>query len=615
MDAMAARSNSRGHSVWASCGAGLLVTMAAQLKEMSSVSLTQLSFDLLGGEPAGLASPRVAAAVEALAAKGGIEARGAIFTRAEVVDFILDLVGYTADQPLHKRRLLEPSFGGGEFLKAAVARLLTAWRHSKSVGPIAESLGNAIRAIELHRDTFISTRASVIQQLVRDGIAAETSIMLADRWLTQGDYLLARLDGDFDYVVGNPPYVRQELIPPPLLAEYRARYRTLYDRADLYVPFIERSLLLLNRGGALGFICADRWMKNRYGGPLRGLIAEKFHLRAYVDMVDTPAFHGDVSAYPAITIIGREEPGATRVAHRPSLGRAELLALAAELRSPLSPAEGGMVRELACVAQGDEPWLLESSDQMALIRRLEQVLPTLEDAACKVGIGVATGADKAFIGAFDELDVEADRKLPLVTTRDIMSGQVQWCGQGVINPFADDGRLVDLAAYPRLRRYFEDRRKVIAGRHCAQKFPANWYRTIDRIDPTLATKAKLLIPDIKGAAHIVYEAGQLYPHHNLYHITSDAWDLRALQAVLLSGVARLFVATYSTKMRGGYLRFQAQYLRRIRIPHWHDVPDSLRQALVAAATSRDLHACSRAVFELYALSDGERAALGGNGNA
>ena len=27
-------------------------------------------------------------------------------------------------------------------------------------------------------------------------------------------------------------------------------------------------------------------------------------------------------------------------------------------------------------------------------------------------------------------------------------------------------------------------------------------------------------------------------------------------------------------MRGGYLRFQAQYLRRIHIPHWKDVPEN-----------------------------------------
>jgi len=94
--------------------------------------------------------------------------------------------------------------------------------------------------------------------------------------------------------------------------------------------------------------------------------------------------------------------------------------------------------------------------------------------------------------------------------------------------------------------------------------PANWYRTIDRITPALAARPKLLIPDIKGESHIVFEGGELYPSHNLYYVTSDDWDLRALQAVLLSAVSRLFVATYSTKMRGGFLRFQAQYLRRIR---------------------------------------------------
>lgn len=65
-----------------------------------------------------------------------------------------------------------------------------------------------------------------------------------------------------------------------------------------------------------------------------------------------------------------------------------------------------------------------------------------------------------------------------------------------------------------------------------------------------------MIPDIKGEAHVVFEDGNLYPHHNLYFVTSDEWDLRALQAVLLSAVTRLFVATYSTRMRGGFLRFR-----------------------------------------------------------
>ena len=576
------------------------------------ITSQQLNFDLFG-ESVCTHSPMVATAIEKLSAAADTESRGAIFTRAEVVDFILDLAGYTMDQPLHEKRLLEPSFGGGDFLLPAIGRLLAAWRSSQHAKTIVEELGDAIRAVELHGKTFSTTRAAVIERLKQEAIEDQSAVALADLWFVHGDFLLEPLEGPFDFIVGNPPYVRQELIPAPLLAEYRSRYQTMYDRADIYIPFIERSLLALAKGGSLGFICADRWMKNRYGGLLRRLVADQFHLKIYVDMVDTPAFHSDVIAYPAITIISRETPGATRIAHRPAIDRVTLANLANALRAGNLPNETHSVRELARVTHGVEPWLLESSDQMALIRRLEKQFPSLEEVGCKVGIGVATGADKAYIGDFDTLDVEPDRKLPLVTTKDILSGEVQWRGQGVINPFVEGGGLVELRSYPRLRRYLEERRDVIASRHCAQKSPNHWYRTIDRITPALASRPKLLIPDIKGEAHIVFEGGELYPHHNLYYVTSDEWDLRALQAVMLSDITRLFMSSYSTKMRGGYLRFQAQYLRRIRIPQWASISKILRTELAEAATKRDFQACNRAVFKLFELSNEERSSLGGSG--
>jgi hypothetical protein len=546
-------------------------------------------------------------------ASAGIEERGAIFTRRHVVDFILDLVGYTPDKRLHGIRLLEPSFGNGDFLLAAVERLLTAWKNfGQNSNNAADELANAISAVELHRDTFLKTMQKLIALLEANGIPAVTARQLADSWLLQGDFLLADLNGQFEFVVGNPPYVRQELIPDALICEYRSRYTTIYDRADLYVPFIERSLRSLSDGGRQGFICADRWMKNRYGGRLRELVASDFHLKIYVDMVNTDAFHEDVIAYPAITVIERGSRGPTRIAHQPEISAAALTKLTNELLSGSGTLES--VRELDGVVSGSEPWILESTDQLALVRRLERQFPPLENAGCKVGIGVATGADKVFIQPFDKLDVEPNRKLPLVMTRDILNGVVEWHGLGVINPFNDEGGLVDLERFPKLRKYLEAHKEQITGRHVAQKAPTNWYRTIDRIYPALAKKPKLLIPDIKGEAHIVYEDGKLYPHHNLYFITSDEWNLKALQAVLLSGIARLFISVYSTKMRGGYLRFQAQYLRRIRLPHWSEVADSVKQELTVAALSGDVAACNRAVFSLYRLSKEEREALGGNGD-
>lgn len=538
-----------------------------------------------------------------------------MFTRREVVDFILDLSGYSLDKPLHRLSILEPSFGDGDFLLPIIERLLSAWTDGAGDrGDAARDLRGAIRAVELHRDTFAATRRKVIACLGERGISAATAALLADSWLVQGDFLLVELAKPFDFVVGNPPYVRQELIPDALLAEYRARYSTMYDRADLYIPFLERSLKLLKKGGHLGFICSDRWMKNRYGGPLRSFVSSGFHLKTYVDMVNTPAFHSEVIAYPAITIIARQEPGPTRIAHRPAISSEALGSLAGQLLARQLREDNQAVREIVGATAGSQPWILESSDQLALVRRLEAEFPSLEEAGCKVGIGVATGADKAFIAPFESLDVEPDRKLPIVMTRDIAEGTVKWRGLGVINPFREDGGLVDLGCHPKLRGYLEARKELIARRHVARKSPASWYRTIDRIYPEIAGKPKLLIPDIKGTAHVVYEEGRLYPHHNLYYITSDEWDLKALQAVLLSGIARLFVSIYSTQMHGGFLRFQAQYLRRIRLPRWSEIPETVRRELISAADKQDPAACNRAVHALFGMTPEERAALGGNGD-
>lgn len=543
----------------------------------------------------------VASAVAELAASSR-EERGAIFTRSEVVDFILDLIGYTHDQPLSHYRLLEPSFGHGDFLVAAVERLLDSYNGADPATDLAE----AIRGFEIHPDSVRETRVRLVAVFAKFGHNAALAERLSNRWLVEADYLLSELRPRFTHVVGNPPYVRQEMVVGALMAEYRARFPTIYDRADLYIPFIEHSLRLLDKGGQLAFICSDRWMKNRYGGPLRALVAAGYHLAAYVDMVDTPAFDSDVIAYPAITVIARKRGTTTRVAHRPSLERDNLARLSRALRGE-QPAADVMTAE--AIVRGTEPWILHAPDRTELVRRLEARFPTLEEVGCQVGIGVATGADRVFIAPYDTLDVEEDRKLPLVTTKDIKDGTVAWCGLGVLNPFHDDGKLVSLADYPRLRAYLEQHGDTIRARNVAKRAPDAWYRTIDRITPALARRPKLLIPDIKGAAHIVLEEGRFYPHHNLYYIVSERWDLRALQALLRAGIANLFVSAYSVKMAGGHLRFQAQYLRRIRLPAWDGIDSSLRAALLDVVHADDRPRCRDLVHDIYGLSAAERTLL------
>lgn len=83
----------------------------------------------------------------------------------------------------------------------------------------------------------------------------------------------------------------------------------------------------------MSFICSDRWMKNRYGGPLRRMIAEDYAMRYYVDMVGTAAFQTDVVAYPAITVIQRgKSQDKVRIAHQPDLSTEALSNLCKAMR-------------------------------------------------------------------------------------------------------------------------------------------------------------------------------------------------------------------------------------------------------------------------------------------
>jgi hypothetical protein len=248
---------------------------------------------------------------------------------------------------------------------------------------------------------------------------------------------------------------------------------------------------------------------------------------------------------------------------------------------------------------GRTGWPRGEPSRLAVIADLEAGFPTLEDpdTATKVGIGVATGADKIFIVS-DATIAEPERLLPLALPRDIANGTVKWSGKYLVNPWDGTG-LVNLDDWPRTAEYLGRHREPLAARHTAQR--GRWHKTIDRVINGLADRSKLYLPDFKDAIFPVLDAGGTYPHHNLYWVTSDGWDLRVLGGLMLSDVANLFIEAYSVRMRGGYLRFQAQYLRRIRLPRLQDVDESSAMALAAAFDARDRAAATAAALPLYGL--------------
>ena len=529
---------------------------------------------------------------------------GEVFTRRWIVEFILDLVGFSDDRDLATLRIVEPACGAGAFLVPIVERLSKSLRrHGLELADALESL----RAYDLLPRNINASRLVLRRLLVDDGWPSEDVEAVLDKWLRIGDYLLLPLEGrSADFVVGNPPYIRIEEVPEQRMQAYRRACASMVGRADIYVGFYEVALRSLRQDGKLGFICADRWMRNQYGRVLRELISKQYSVDAVVTMHDVDAFEEQVSAYPAVTVLSRRKQGPVEVVDtKAGFGVAEGT-LVLTHNSQSHPAHLATATFTAARLphwfSGDQSWPNGSPERLALIEYLTDNFPPLQDSATgtRVGIGVATGADGAFLTK-DLGSAEQDRLLPLSMVKDIKGGHLEWSGTYLANPWGHDGRLVPLGDYPKLAEHFERYRKELSGRYVAGKAPDKWYKTIDKVDPTLTARSKLLIPDMRLTIHPVLDEGTTYPHHNLYYVVSDSWDMRVLGGLLLSRVAQAFIEAYAVKMRGGTLRFQAQYLRRIRVPRQSEMAAEDAVALADAFERRDVEAATRVTLRIFKL--------------
>lgn len=528
---------------------------------------------------------------------------GAIFTKNEITEFIMDLAGYAPQTGrLAEKRLLEPSCGDGAFLSVAIRRLLDSEKVRRgSIDWESAELAGAIKACDVNSGFIEQARRSVVGQLKAEGCPESKAFFLAEVWIEHADFLLKNWPNKFDYVIGNPPYVRIEDVPVGVMGRYRELYPLCVERADLYVAFFEQGLHLLKPDGMLSFICANRFTKNLYGYSLREHIAQRFRVRYYLNLEHTQPFVTEVSAYPCITVIDRQQGGETRAATLDSLTTGNLRLLLDEK----DEVESKIWSLFSKWYENGAPWIATNRKDYLRHSALALKHPLLEESATgtRVGIGVATGCDEIFILPAQDPNIESVCQLPLIMAGDVAPAALSWSGHYLVNPYesTNGGEMRDLSNYPGLRAYFDKNRARLEKRHTARKNPATWFRTIDRVSPVLTHEPKLLLPDIQSGGVVGWDEGDYFPHHNLYWITSTGWDLRALQALMRSTCVMTQVRAISVQMRGGSVRYQAQVLRKLRIPQVEKITASLMNQLAAVSGSSDQEAIDTIASEAFAL--------------
>lgn len=74
--------------------------------------------------------------------------------------------------------------------------------------------------------------------------------------------------------------------------------------------------------------------------------------------------------------------------------------------------------------------------------------------------------------------------------------------------------------------------------------------------------------------------------------------MEVLGGLLLSAIGQFLVECYGVQLRGGYPRFQSQYLRRIRVPMPQDISSSQADELRQAFLTRDEKQAALDVYKI-----------------
>ena len=299
-----------------------------------------------------------------------IKSEGRVYTPDYIIEKILDEAEYFGETIINKT-VLEPSFGDGRFIKAIISRLIFECRKKNFTNQeIARQIENNIYGIEINSDTYKEAKDSIIKFIYEQiEIYADINLYREDTLTVYKSHI-----GHFDYIVGNPPYVRiHNINDKTALKEF---YFASKSSGDLYLAFFEAGIKMLKpTTGRLVFITPSTWMYNKAGSVMREYITGWPILSKVIDFGHKQIFKG-YTTYTSITVIDLNTRGKF---------------LEYEYENEI------ITKKYEDIILGDR-FCFTSLNKIKKYREIEDIST---NCLCKVKNGYATLADTFFINNFD----------------------------------------------------------------------------------------------------------------------------------------------------------------------------------------------------------------------
>ncbi|BAW58613.1 class I SAM-dependent DNA methyltransferase [Helicobacter pylori] len=439
----------------------------------------------------------------------------------------------------------------------------------------------------------------------------------------EGDFL------GFDFIIGNPPYIRQEQIreiKPLLQKQYQGFYNST---ADIYTYFFALSYHLLKEKGFNAFITSNKYARVKYGAKLRELLLKKTTIVSYMELNALKVFESAAVDTSIMSFIKQEPSKESRFKYYEPTP---------DDKNNLKSARSLPMKQNAL---STESFIFADATLLDLRDKMESVGTSLKDWDIQINCGIKTGTNEAFIITTEKRDeilnackTQEERKRteelikPILRGKDIKRYSYEWAGEWVINThngYTSNLKFkippIDIEKYPALKSHLDSHWDTIATRSDQGDTPYHLRNCAYLED---FEKEKIVYGEIVQEPRFYLdngecELGYFYAEATSFILTGE--HLRYLLGMLHS---KLITFAFKTFYAGGGLgesgyRYKKAFIERLPIPKItpqnqklaHKITDGAKAILEAkekdpkANTQKLEKEIDALVYQLYNLTDEE----------
>lgn len=387
--------------------------------------------------------------------------------------------------------------------------------------------------------------------------------------------------GGFDIVVGNPPYVRTQVMGKITTEYSKINYITSSKgNFDIYVMFVEKAINILNNEGVMGYILPHKFFTAKYGMLLRKLIAEKQNLKKVIHFGDQQVFD-NATTYTCLLFLNK---------HKNKKFYYDRINDLNKFKSHYKTKKN---KYLKFDKVSSDEWIFVSGDEGKVFNKLYN-MPTKLIDICDIFVGLQTSADKIYITPLieeqeqttkveskhfkKELILENNLLKPLLKGSEIKRYEQPKANNVLIFPYSTKNEELipltrkEMKQYHLTFEYLDSTKDKLLKRSNVDN--KNWWLYPYPKNLLIMEKPKIIYQvlsqrgsftlDEKG--EYFYVGGGNAGGYAITTETNDINELKYLLGILNSNITTFFISKVASCFRGGYYSFGKHSFEHFPLP-------------------------------------------------